>query len=74
MFLNCCTGIVIKMLFVQVAEPVQEAFVIVDKMYFEVPDLMKDAYWDQKSINLPVTEATAAYKKVYFPGSAAQVQ
>ena len=52
----------------------QEALLIVDKMYFEVPDLMKDAYWDQKRINLPVTEATPPFKKVHFPGSAAQVQ
>lgn len=52
----------------------KEALVIVDKMYFEVPDLMKDAYWDQKQIHLPVTEATAAYKKVNFAGSAAEVQ
>jgi len=43
-------------------------------MYFEVPDLIKDAYWDQKQINLPVTEATAAYKKVHFAGSAAEVE
>jgi len=48
--------------------------VIVDKMYFEVPDLMKDAYWDDKLIHLPVTEATAAYKKVRFAGSASVVQ
>jgi len=67
-------GLLRVICFVQVARRVQEAFVIVDKMYFEVPDLMKDAYWDQKSISLPVTEATAAFKKVHFPGSAAQVQ
>jgi len=47
---------------------------IVDKMYFEVPDLMKDAYWDQKHINLPVTEATAAFKKVHFAGTTAHLQ
>jgi len=47
--------------------------VIVDKMYFEVPDLMKDAYWDYKRIHLPVTEATAAFKKVHFAGSASHV-
>ena len=46
---------------------------IVDKMYFEVPDLMKDAYWDYKRIHLPVTEATAAFKKVHFAGSASHV-
>ena len=53
---------------------VQEALVIVDKMYSEVPDLMKDANWDQKLIQLPVTEATAAFKKVDFIGSTAGVQ
>jgi len=46
----------------------------VDKMYFEVPDLMKDAYWDSKRIHLPVTEATAAFKKVHFAGSTAHFQ
>jgi len=53
---------------------VQEALVIVDKMYFEVPDLMKDAYWDLKRIYLPVTEATAAFKKVHFAGSTSYYQ
>ena len=52
----------------------QEALVIVDKMYFEVPDMMKDAYWYQKLIYLPFTEATAVFKKVQFAGSAAGVQ
>ena len=47
---------------------------IVDKMYFEVPDLMKDAYWDHKHINLPVTEATAAFKKVHMAGTTSHLQ
>ena len=52
----------------------QEALVIVDKMYSEVPDLMKDAYWDEKRINLPVTEATAAFQKVHFAGTTARIR
>jgi len=56
------------------ASPIQEALVIVDKMYSEVPDLMKDAYWDLKRVHLPVTEATAAFKKVHFAGSTAYYQ
>ena len=47
---------------------------IVDKMYSEVPDLMKDAYWDEKRINLPVTEATAAFQKVHFAGTTARIR
>jgi len=53
---------------------VQEALVIVDKMYSEVPDLMKDAYWDKKLIHLPYTEATAAFKKVAFEGTASRMR
>ena len=53
---------------------IQEALVIVDKMYSEVPDLMKDAYWHQKHISLPVTEATPTFRRVSFFGSAAGVQ
>ena len=48
--------------------------IIVDKMYSEVPDLMKDAYWDEKRINLPVTEATAAFRKVHFAGTTARIR
>ena len=47
---------------------------IVDKMYSEVPDLMKDAYWDEKEINLPFTEATATFQKVHFAGTTAHIR
>ena len=45
-----------------------------DKMYSEVPDLMKDAYWDEKRINLPITEATAAFQKVHFAGTTSRIR
>ena len=47
---------------------------IVDKMYSEVPDLMKDAYWNEKHINLPITQATPTFRKVHFAGTTAQMR
>jgi len=43
-------------------------------MYGQLPELAKDIHWDQEELDLPITPATRAYKKVYFEGSAAAIQ
>jgi len=47
---------------------------VVDTMYGQLPELAKDIHWDQEVFDLPVTQATHAYKKVNFDGSAAGIQ
>jgi len=42
-------------------------------MYGKLPQIHKDIFWDQ-DVDLPVTQATLAYRKVNFEGSAAGVQ
>ena len=52
----------------------QEAYFVVDTMYGQLPQLTKDMFWDQDVVDLPVTQATHAYKKVNFEGSAAGIR
>ena len=46
---------------------------MVDTMYGQLPMLHKDMFWDQEVVELPVTDATAVYKKVTFEGSASGI-
>jgi len=52
----------------------QEAYFVVDTMYGQLPQLAKDIFWDQDVVDLPVTQATHAYRKVNFDGSAAGIR
>ena len=52
----------------------QEAYFVVDTMYGQLPELAKDIHWDQEVVDLPMTQATHAYKKVNFEGSAAGIR
>lgn len=50
------------------------AYMIVDGMHQEHPELIKDQYWDSFNINLPYTEAAQKFQKDEFVGSAANIE
>lgn len=50
------------------------AYMIVDGMHQEHPELIKDQYWDSFNINLPYTEAAQKFQKDEFIGSAANIE
>jgi len=52
----------------------QQAYMIVDGMHEEHPELLRDQYWDTLDIELPYTAATIQHQKPEHIGSAISLQ
>jgi len=50
------------------------SYLIVDGMYEELPEMMKDQYWDNQEFKLPYTEASQPFNKEEHVGSAANIE
>lgn len=51
----------------------QVSYLGVDTLMNRCPPLVKDIYYDSENLNLPYTEAAAAYKKKTYRGSVANM-
>jgi hypothetical protein len=52
----------------------QVSYLIVDGMYEELPEMMKDQYWDNEEFQLPYTGASQQFQKEEHVGSAAKIE
>lgn len=50
------------------------SYLIVDGMYEELPEMMKDQYWDNDEFQLPYTGASQQFQKDEHIGSAANIE
>ena len=50
------------------------SYLIVDGMYEELPEMMKDQYWDNQEFKLPYTEASQPFQKEEHVGSASKIE
>jgi hypothetical protein len=50
------------------------SYLIVDEMHKELPELIKDQYWDNKEFLIPYTEAASHYRKDAYLSSADYIE
>jgi len=53
---------------------VQMSYLIVDDLHTEMPELVKDQYWNMANFDIPYTEAALQYQKDPVLGSAVDVE
>jgi len=52
----------------------QTSYLIVDEMHEDMPELVKDYYWDKLEVQIPYTEAALQHYKEAPLGSAEAMQ